>query len=292
MYSFSEILIFFYIYAFLGWCMEVTYAVLDTGKFSNRGFLNGPLCPIYGFGMVTILLLVEPVQENLFLLFVFSMFITTAIEFITGCALEKIFNAKWWDYSDLPFNIKGYICLKFSIYWGFACTFVIKVIHSLIYSLVQITPNLLLIILLIVFSILMLSDSIVTICTIFKLKKRINVMEKLAQEVKEFSDNLGEKISEKVLDAKEKNEEIKDKLEDKLEDWEEKRNEYISEIKNKKKIVGKKTKKDILSYKKKYNELLSKKSIWQDRIINQIKWGNNQQIIEKIKEVGKIRRGQ
>jgi len=257
--------------------MEVAYAVLDTGKFSNRGFLNGPVCPIYGFGMVTILLLVTPVQDNLFLLFIFSMLLTTAIEFITGFALEKIFNAKWWDYSDLPFNIKGYVCLKFSIYWGIACTFVIKVIHSLINNLVQITPDLLIFILLISFSILMLSDSIVTISTILKLKKRLKLMSKLAKEIKTFSNNLGEKISEKVLDAKEKNEEIKDKLE-------EKHKEYIEQISERRKIVGRKTQKYILAYKKKYNELLSKKSVLQDRIINQLKWVNNKEIIEKIKE--------
>jgi len=266
MYTFTEILACFYIYAFLGWCMEVSYAVLDTGKFSNRGFLNGPVCPIYGFGMVAILLLVAPVQDNLILLFIFSMLLTTAIEFITGFALEKIFSAKWWDYSDLPFNINGYVCLKFSIYWGIACTFVIKIIHSLIYNLIQITPNLLIIVLLIIFSILMLSDSIVTISTILKLKKRLKLMNKLAQDMKVVSNSLGEKISEKVLDVKEKNEEIKDKIEER------------------RKIAGKKTQKYILAYKKRYNELLSKKSILQDRIINQLKWTNNYEIIEKIKE--------
>lgn len=277
MYTFGEMLAFFFIYAFLGWCIEVAYAVLNTGRFKNRGFLNGPVCPIYGFGMVLILLLVEPVQDNLFLLFVFSTLLTTILEFVTGFVLEKIFNAKWWDYSNLPFNLKGYVCLKFSLYWGLICTFVIRVIHSLINALVKITPDLLMFILLIFFSALILSDSIVTICTILKLKKRIKIMEKLANEIKEASDKLGEKISVKVLDAKEKNEEIKDRLE-------EKHKEYIEEFRNKKKIAGKKTKSYILAYKRKYDELLSKKSIWQDRIINQLNWVNNQEIIEKIKE--------
>lgn len=277
MYTFSEMLAFFFIYAFLGWCMEVSYAVLNTGRFKNRGFLNGPVCPIYGFGMSLILLLVEPVQDNLFLLFVFSTLLTTALEFITGFILEKIFNAKWWDYSKLPFNINGYVCLKFSLYWGLICTFVIKIIHSLINAVIKLVPGLLLSILLIFFSVLIFSDSIVTICTILKLKKRIKVIEKLTNEIKEASDKLGEKISIKVLDAKEKNEEIKDKLE-------EKHKEYVEEFKNKKKIVGKKTQAYILTYKKKYNELLSKKSIWQDRIINQLSWVNNKEIIEKIKE--------
>jgi len=123
----------------------------------------------------------------------------------------------------------------------------------------------------------MLSDSIVTISTILKLKKRLKLMSKLAKEIKTFSNNLGEKISEKVLDAKEKNEEIKDKLE-------EKHKEYIEQISERRKIVGRKTQKYILAYKKKYNELLSKKSVLQDRIINQLKWVNNKEIIEKIKE--------
>lgn len=257
--------------------MEVSYAVLNTGRFKNRGFLNGPVCPIYGFGMSLILLLVEPVQDNLFLLFVFSTLLTTALEFITGFILEKIFGAKWWDYSKLPFNINGYVCLKFSLYWGLICTFVIKIIHSLINAVIKLVPGLFLSILLIFFSVLIFSDSIVTICTILKLKKRIKVIEKLTNEIKEASDKLGEKISIKVLDAKEKNEEIKDKLE-------EKHKEYVEEFKNKKKIVGKKTQAYILTYKKKYNELLSKKSIWQDRIINQLSWVNNKEIIEKIKE--------
>lgn len=277
MYTLSEMLSFFFIYAFLGWCMEVSYAVLNTGRFKNRGFLNGPVCPIYGFGMSLILLLVEPVQDNLFLLFVFSTLLTTALEFITGFILEKIFGAKWWDYSKLPFNINGYVCLKFSLYWGLICTFVIKIIHSLINAVIKLVPGLFLSILLIFFSVLIFSDSIVTICTILKLKKRIKVIEKLTNEIKEASDKLGEKISIKVLDAKEKNEEIKDKLE-------EKHKEYVEEFKNKKKIVGKKTQAYILTYKKKYNELLSKKSIWQDRIINQLSWVNNKEIIEKIKE--------
>ena len=184
----------------------------------------------------------------------------------------------------MPFNIKGYICLKFSIYWGIACTCIIKIIHSLIYGLMQIIPNVIIIILLIVFSILIISDSIVTICIILKLKNRIKIMGKLAKDIKLFSNDLGEKISERVLDAKEKNEEIKDKLE-------EKHKEYMEEMEKRRKIVGKKTKKYILAYKNKYNELLKKKSIWQDRIINQLKWTNNNEIINRIKEVGKIRRG-
>lgn len=284
MYTFSEIVSFFYIYAFLGWGMEVVYAVTSTGKFINRGFLNGPVCPIYGFGMVTILLIVAPIEDNLFLLFLLSTIFTTIIEFFTGVVLEKIFRAKWWDYTDLPFNIKGYVCLKFSIIWGIACTFVVKIIHSLIYGVVSIIPDLLMIILLICFSIVILIDIIVTVSSIFKLKKRLKVMDKLALEIKDVSNNIGQKISTRVLEVKEKNEEIKDKLEDKFEVLEKKKENYIRKISLKKEKIGQKKEKYILACKAQYDKLLRKKSIWQNRIINQINWTNNNDLIEKIKE--------
>ena len=101
----------FLIYAFLGWCSEVVFAALNTGKFVNRGFCNGPICPIYGFGMLFVSLCLMPFRDNLPLLFILSLLLTSFIEFITGFVLEKFFNQKWWDYSKLPFNINGYVCL-------------------------------------------------------------------------------------------------------------------------------------------------------------------------------------
>ena len=108
----------FFVYAFLGWCTEVGYAALRTGRFVNRGFLNGPVCPIYGFGMVIVLFTLEPLAENILLLFLGSVVLTSALEWITGLVLEKLFHQRWWDYSDEPFNVGGYICLRFSLMWG------------------------------------------------------------------------------------------------------------------------------------------------------------------------------
>ena len=95
----------FFIYAFLGWCTEVSYAALVTGKFVNRGFLNGPVCPVYGFGAVIILAALTPLADNLLLLFLGSMALASALEWLTGFALEKLFHQRWWDYSDQPFNL-------------------------------------------------------------------------------------------------------------------------------------------------------------------------------------------
>lgn len=132
-----EIIWIFFIYAFLGWCTEVAYAALDIGKFVNRGFLNGPCCPVYGFGVLIVVGILTPLKDNLLILFTGSVLLTTVLEYITGWILEKAFHNKWWDYSDKPFNVKGYICLKFSILWGLACTFIMVALHPAIFGFIK-----------------------------------------------------------------------------------------------------------------------------------------------------------
>ena len=90
-----ELLWLFCIYAFFGWCVEVAYHAINCGKFINRGFLNGPYCPIYGIGMIIVVQFLFPLRENLIILFLGSLLLTSLLEFITGFLLEKIFNNKW-----------------------------------------------------------------------------------------------------------------------------------------------------------------------------------------------------
>ena len=111
----------FFVYGFLGWCTEVAYVAVKQGKFVNRGFLNGPICPVYGFGVGVVVQFLTPVENNLVLLYISSTILVTAIEGITGFLLEKIFHNKWWDYSDQPLNIGGYVCVLFSLIWGVFC---------------------------------------------------------------------------------------------------------------------------------------------------------------------------
>ena len=120
MFGFSvyQLLWYFFIYAVLGWCVEVIFCTATTGQWVNRGFLNGPLCPIYGFGMVIVLLCLTPLQGSLPLLFLGSFLLTSALELVTGFVLKKAFHTTWWDYSDQPFNLGGYVCLGFSLAWG------------------------------------------------------------------------------------------------------------------------------------------------------------------------------
>ena len=88
--SLYEVTWMFFFYAFLGWCAEVAYAAVRRGKFVNRGFLNGPVCPIYGFGLVTVILLLSPLSEKLVLLFLGSVVLTSTLEFLTGWVLETL----------------------------------------------------------------------------------------------------------------------------------------------------------------------------------------------------------
>ena len=140
MFTLEETLWLFLIYAFLGWCTEVAFAAVTRGKFVNRGMANGPICPIYGFGVLAVLFCRQPFRGNFFLLFLGSVVVTSLLELVTGWALEKFFHDKWWDYSNEPFNIKGYICLEFSIIWGLACVLVVDVIHPMIRKLVDLIP--------------------------------------------------------------------------------------------------------------------------------------------------------
>lgn len=109
--------------------------------FVNRGFLNGPWCHVYGFGVVIVLAFLEPLKSNLLLLFLSSVVLTSALEWATGFVLEKIFHQRWWDYSDQPFNLNGYICLRFSIAWGLACLFVVKLLHPSVLLVIRLVPR-------------------------------------------------------------------------------------------------------------------------------------------------------
>lgn len=208
--NFYELVWIFIVYAFIGWCTEVSYAALDTGKFVNRGFLNGPYCPIYGCGVVIVVTILTPIQENLFILFVGSFTLTTALEFLTGYILEKVFHNKWWDYSDKPFNIKGYICLKFSIYWGLACTFIMKIIHPMIYKAITWIPFIPGVILLCILMCVFAVDCCITVFTILKFNKRLKLMDEMAASIRRLSDELGENIYENVSGVIEKSEEFQE----------------------------------------------------------------------------------
>lgn len=130
----------FIIYAFLGWCCEVIFAAVTEGRFINRGFLNGPVCPIYGFGMLMTVFFLWRLRRNIILFFLGAALLTTLLEFFTGYILERFFHTKWWDYSDKPFNIKGYVCPEFTIIWGLGACMAVGAVHPFIYMSITKLP--------------------------------------------------------------------------------------------------------------------------------------------------------
>ena len=234
----------FFVYAFLGWCTEVSYAALVTGKFVNRGFLNGPVCPVYGFGVVIVLTCLTPLANNLLILFVGSVILTSILEWLTGFVLEKLFHQRWWDYSDEPFTLSGYICLRFSIAWGFACMFVVKLLHPTVMGLIRLIPHLMGIILLCLLGAVMAVDLAATVATIVKLNRRLAQIDELAARIKETSNEFGENLADRVLDAVERSAGWKEELEelsfrlserraelaDEREDWERRQEERRAQV--------------------------------------------------------------
>lgn len=212
--SYYEILCFFLIYSFFGWCLEVVYQAVEHGKFINRGFLNGPYCPIYGFGVIIVTGALDPIKSNAVVLFFGSVLLTSMLEFITGFVLEKIFHMHWWDYSEEKFNIRGYICLKFSLLWGVACIIVVRIIHPAVSVFVDKFPATAGIIIISVYMIGVASDMIVTVLAIIHFKRRIVLLENISSQMRKLSDKTGEKIFDTVEEAMNRKEELDAKSEE------------------------------------------------------------------------------
>ena len=228
-FSLYQMLWFFVIYSFFGWCLEVVYQAVEHGVFINRGFLNGPYCPIYGFGVITVIIMLYPLRNNILVLYAGSVLLTTAIELVTGFFLEKIFHQHWWDYSDQPFNFKGYICLKFSLLWGVACLVTIKLIQPSVDAFVDKLPEKPGIILLSVFYIGFASDFIITVMAIMNIKKRIMLLEDISGEMRKISDATGERIFDTVEEIRDKRDELSQKNAEYRKRMEELRERYRSE---------------------------------------------------------------
>lgn len=140
-YDPSEWLLFFYFYCFCGWIWECCYVSVKQRKWVNRGFLHGPFLPIYGSGAISVLILTIPVKEHLLAVFIMGMLGATLLEYLTGFIMEKLFGVRYWDYSNVPFNLHGYICLMASLGWGIFSVVMIRVVHLPVEQMVYRIPE-------------------------------------------------------------------------------------------------------------------------------------------------------
>lgn len=202
--SLFEMFYYFCFWSCFGWALEVVDRTLETGGFENRGFLNGPFCPIYGFGVLMILTILEPFKDNILILFIASTIICSSLELFVGLLLQWLFHAKWWDYSDKKHNYKGYICLEISILWGLGCVLMVNVAQPLIERVVAYIPYMFGNIMIVVIFLIIISDLIASICEVQNLNNRLKQIDQLSNLLHDKSIALGENISDEVLELKAK----------------------------------------------------------------------------------------
>lgn len=193
-YPFVESYLMFFIYSFVGWVVEVVYYGITEGKFINRGFLAGPLCPVYGLGFYTAIWIFEPMKDNFMVIFFGMATACTIVELIAGIILYHAFHMRWWDYSDYKLNFRGYICLRFYIYWGIAASLGIYVLHPAVKWLIAHINYPVRLGIVIFFTAILIADLITTIITIVGFKKKFEAMEKVVTGTKAVSDLIGSQI--------------------------------------------------------------------------------------------------
>ncbi|MBR3256781.1 putative ABC transporter permease [Candidatus Saccharibacteria bacterium] len=126
-------IIYFFVYSFIGYIIEIIYCSIAEKRIVSRGFLFGPILPVYGFGMVAVLLATKTVRDDLVLTFLVSMLVCSTIEYFTSWLMETLFQVKWWDYSeDTKFNLNGRICLHNSLLFGIAGCLIVKQIQPIV----------------------------------------------------------------------------------------------------------------------------------------------------------------
>lgn len=185
-YTWYHWLAFFYIYCFLGWIFESTYVSLKKRTFINRGFLRLPMLPLYGTGAVMMLWLSLPVQDNLLLVYCSGVVAATVLEYVTGYAMERLFKVRYWDYSNVIWNLHGYICLGSSLAWGLLTVLLTRVLHQPVERLVLSLPKAFEFSILAVISGIFIADCIQSVRTALDLARALEALTKIVAELEEL----------------------------------------------------------------------------------------------------------
>ena len=213
-----ELFLSFLTYSFLGWVCETTYCSLGSGHFINRGFLTGPLCPIYGCGAISVLIFLRPLKDHAILLFVFGMILTSAIEYFTSYIMEKLFHAKWWDYSTYRCNINGRVCLRNSLMFGALSVVAARYVDPVVQGALAAVPFWTSVALTEVLLILLISDLVLTVHTIWELNGTLAQLQGLADQIQESREELRQerrlRAEQNMLDLELGKMELRDYLEE------------------------------------------------------------------------------
>lgn len=186
----------FLTYSFLGWIMEVCVTFYDEHKFINRGFLIGPCCSIYGWGCMLLLFLLESSKNDFVGLFLKAIVICSILEYMTSLVMEKLFRARWWDYSDKKFNLNGRICLETMIPFGILACLVLYFIQPNLEYYYGLIPSGILIFISIILFMIYLIDNFVSFNIVFHIASKINHLE-----LKDSTEEISKLVKEKIKKA-------------------------------------------------------------------------------------------
>lgn len=158
-YGFYDLFLIFIFWGVAGWLVEVVDMRIEAGEFQNRGFLQHmPFCPMYGLGMAFASVFLNGVKDSYLILFAFGMIFCSILEYIVGGILEKMFHSKWWDYSHMRFNIKGRVCLRNAILFGFGAIIIFRFIEPMIERMISWIPLNVRGLIIVAFSIVFIAD--------------------------------------------------------------------------------------------------------------------------------------
>ena len=255
LYTLVQWLAFFFIYGFIGWCYESVYVSIKHKRWVNRGFMRGPLLPLYGSGAILLLFVTIPFRDNLIFMFIAGAIGATALEYITGVTMEALFKVRYWDYSNRKFNFQGHICLAATTLWGFFAIIIVKVIHRPIENMVFALPETLVEIGVMLVSILSAADFALSFKAAWdirdvlikleelqremeRMQKRMDVILAFAEDRKEQVvmntyerlDELTDSLEERFAHMKELREKLDTRIEEDLkeisDDWKERKEEW------------------------------------------------------------------
>lgn len=254
-YTIVQWICFFFIYGFLGWCYESAYVSIKHKQWVNRGFVRGPLLPLYGSGAILLLFVTIPFRENLFLMFISGAIGATLLEYVTGVAMEALFKVRYWDYSKRKFNFQGHICLAATTLWGVFAIVIVKVVHRPIENLVMGLPETMVEIFVMVVTVVFAADFALSFKAAMdirdvlikleevqremeRMQKRLDVIlafaadsrEQVVMNTYERLDELTESLEERFARAKELREKLDAKIEEEIrersEEWKERKEEW------------------------------------------------------------------
>ena len=197
-YGFYELILYFFLYSFLGWCAEIAYAAVRHKRFLNRGFLNGPFCPVYGFGMVLILIFFGPELDSFLFLAIGCGVVAVVLEFFTGMLMERLFHCKWWDYSGYKSSLGGYVCLPFSCLWGLGAAACLTFLQPWLIRLFLFLPQWAERTLAIVMTLLCLADFLSVAGTIRRVQRKSRI-EEIASGMQKVSNRVGGAIAGSIV---------------------------------------------------------------------------------------------